>query len=56
MARNKYFRQDRRAMRIANRHKLVPEYKKARRFGFTPLESLEDWDMLLPGESKLFDE
>lgn len=37
-------------MRIAERHNLVPEYKLARRKGYTPQEALEDWDMILPEE------
>lgn len=52
---NKTFIQDRIAMRIAARYGLVPEYKIARRHRYTPLEALQDWDMLLPGDYKLFD-
>ncbi len=50
----RYYIQDRIAMRIAARLGLVPEYKIARRHNCTPLEALEDWDMLMPGEEELF--
>ena len=53
--RNRYFIQDRIAMRIAARYGLVPEYKIARRHHYTPLEALQEWDMLLPGEEELFE-
>jgi hypothetical protein len=51
---NKYLFQDRIAMRIADRYGMTHEYKMARRNGLTPIESLEDWDMLLPEERELF--
>jgi len=51
---NKYLLQDRIAMRIADRYGMTREYKMARRNGLTPIESLEDWDMLLPEERELF--
>ena len=54
--RNRYYIQDRIAMRIAARYGLVPEYKIARRHNCTPLEALEDWDMLMPGEEEIFGE
>ena len=33
-------------MRIADRHDMVEDYKTARRKGYTPIEALEDWDLL----------
>ncbi len=45
MRRNPYFREDREAMRIADRHGLTAEYKTARRHRLTPQEALEDWDL-----------
>jgi hypothetical protein len=52
--RNKYLPQDRIAMRIADRYGMTREYKTARRNGLTPLEALEDWDLILPEERELF--
>jgi len=51
---NKNLSQDRIAMRIADRYKMTREYKMARRNGLNPIEALEDWDMILPEERKLF--
>ena len=42
---NPYFREDREAMRIADRYGLTEEYKTARRHRLTPREALEDWDI-----------
>lgn len=53
--RNKYIAQDRIAMRIAARYGMTKEYKTARRNRLTPLEALEDWDLLLPEERALFE-
>lgn len=53
---NKYFQQDRIALRIAARLGLTYEYKLARRHHLTPIEALEDWDMLYPEDYKLFEE
>lgn len=41
--RNKYFHQDRKAMRIADRYGMTYDYKEARRHHLTPIEALEDW-------------
>lgn len=51
---NKYFRQDRIAMRIASRYGLAYEYKLARRSHLSPIEALEGWDLLKPEDYKLF--
>ena len=45
---NKFYHQDREAMRIADRYGLTYEYKLARRYNLTPQEALEDWDLLEP--------
>ena len=45
---------DRRAKAIAARYGLSAEYRAARRNGLTPIEALEDWDMLKPEERALF--
>ena len=52
---NKFFLQDRIAMRIAARHKMTYEYKLARRNRLDPIEALEDWDLISPEDYALFD-
>ena len=52
--RSKYRQEDRIAMRIADRYGMTREYKTARRNGLTPLEALEDWDLILIEERELF--
>ena len=42
----KYLHQDRIALRIADRYGLVNEYKEARRHRLSPIEALDDWDLL----------
>ncbi len=51
---NKYIAQDRIAMRIADRYGMTREYKTARRHHLTPLEALEDWDLIMPEKRELF--
>lgn len=53
---NKFYHQDRIAMRLAARSGLTYEYKLARRHRLTPIDALEDWDMLYPEDYKLFEE
>ena len=55
-SRHSYFSQDRRAMRIAARYGLTYEYKLARRHNLSPIEALEDWDMLKPEDYEMFEE
>lgn len=50
------FAHDRRAMDIAARYGLTAEYKTARRYGFTPLEALDEWDLLTPEDMTFFNE
>ena len=45
---NKFYHQDRIAMRLAARSGLTYEYKLARRHNRTPQEALEDWDLVEP--------
>ena len=47
-SKNKFYHQDRIAMRIASRYGLTYEYKLARRHNLTPQEALEDWDLIEP--------
>ena len=51
---SKHLSQDRIAMRIADRYGMTYEYKTARRNGLTPLEALEDWDLIRLEERELF--
>lgn len=51
---NKYFTQDRIALRIAARSGMTQEYKDARRHNMRPLEALEDWDLVNEEERELF--
>lgn len=53
---SRYPHQDRIAMRIADRHDMVEGYKTARRKGYTPIEALEDWDLLDEEAKKMFEE
>ena len=39
-------RQDRIAREIAASHNMLADYKAARRDGLSPIEALEEWDML----------
>ncbi|MCR4812327.1 MAG: hypothetical protein K5867_07020 [Bacteroidales bacterium] len=50
---NKYRYQDWIAMRIAARYNMVEEYKIARRHGRSPLQALEEWDLLTEENMKL---
>lgn len=52
--RKENFHYDRIAMRIAAKYGMTFEYKLARRNRLSPLEALENWDLLQPGEHKLF--
>ena len=40
-----YRRQDKIAAAIAARYKMTEPYKQARRFGLSPLEALEEYDL-----------
>lgn len=53
LRKNKYSHQDWIAMRIAARYDLVEEYKIARRHRRTPLQALEEWDLLTEENLKL---
>lgn len=46
--------QDRIAREIAARYGMTAQYEAARKGGFSPLEALEDWDMVTEEERKLF--
>ena len=55
LTKNRYYHQDRIAMCLAARFGLTQEYKLGRRHRLTPIEALEEWDMLYPEDYKLFD-
>ncbi len=40
------YRQNRIAREIAARHGMLDDYKAARRNGCSPIEALEEWDLL----------
>lgn len=42
----KHRRQDRIAREIADSHNMLEDYEAARRNGCSPIEALEDWDLL----------
>ena len=44
--RKRHRQQDRIAREIASRHDLLDDYLVARSHGLSPLEALEDWDLL----------
>ena len=48
------YRQHRLARKIAAAHGLLAEYEAARRFGLSPIEALNDWDMLTEETRKQF--
>ncbi len=51
-----YKEQDRIAMQIAARYGMTEDYKEARRHHLTPLEALEDWDLIRSEEERrMFD-
>ena len=54
--RNKYFHQDRIAMRIADRYAMTYDYKEARRHHLTPIEALKDWDLLTKENNSLLNQ
>jgi hypothetical protein len=54
----KYFarqrEQERKAREIAARYDMLHAYEESRRHGETPLQALEEWDLILPEERKYF--
>lgn len=49
-------KQDRIAREIAARHNMLADYRAARREGLSPIEALEEWDLLTEVDYKLFEE
>lgn len=48
-------RLDAQAMVIADRYGMRKEYLAARKFGFSSLEALEEWDLVRDEERKMFE-
>lgn len=48
-------KQDRIAREIAKRHNMLADYRAARREGLSPIEALEEWDLLTKEDYKLFE-
>lgn len=48
-------KQDRIAREIASRYNMLDDYEAARRYGLSPLEALEEWDLIKPEERYLFE-
>ena len=51
----KYRKQDKIAREIAARYNMVDDYRAARRYGLSPIEALEEYDLIKPEERKLFE-
>ncbi len=49
------FRHDKIAREIAEKRGMLYEYKLARANGCSPIEALEEWDLITPDEYSLFD-
>lgn len=49
-------KQERLARQIAERHHLLADYRAARRAGLSPIEALEEWDLLTEEDYKMFKE
>ena len=47
---SRYHKQDQLARKIANRYNMLDDYIAARQYGLSPIEALEDWDILSPEE------
>jgi len=43
-------------MQLTSRRSFTSEYMAARSHGLSPIEALEDWDMMTPEDYKLFEE
>ena len=48
-------KQERIAREIAASHNMLEDYKAARRNGLSPIEALEEWDLLTEEDYKLFE-
>lgn len=48
-------KQDRIAREIATKYGMLADYKAARRFGCSPIEALEEFDLIKPEDRVLFE-
>ena len=51
---NRRRKQERIARQIAGKHDMLSDYRAARRAGLSPIEALEEWDLLKPEDYNLF--
>lgn len=48
-------RHERLARQIAAQHGMLDDYRAARRSGLSPIQALEEWDLLRPEDRQMFD-
>lgn len=48
-------RHERLARQIAAQHGMLDDYRAARRSGLSPIQALEEWDLLSPEDRQMFD-
>jgi len=48
-------RQERLARQIAAQNSMLDDYRAARRSGLSPIQALEEWDLLSPEDRQKFD-
>ena len=48
-------RHERLARQIAAQHSMLDDYRAARRSGLSPIQALEEWDLLSPEDRQKFD-
>ncbi len=51
----KYRKQDKIAREIATKYGMLADYRAARRYGLSPIEALEEFDLIKPEERVLFE-
>lgn len=50
----KYRKQDKKAREIATKYGMLADYRAARRQGLSPIDALEEFDLIKPEERVLF--
>jgi hypothetical protein len=48
-------RHERLARQIVAQHGMLNDYRAARRSGLSPIQALEEWDLLRPEDRQMFD-
>lgn len=51
----RYRRHERLARQIAAQHGMLDDYRAARRSGLSPIQALEEWDLLSHEDRQMFD-